>query len=99
MAREMRQMPARFSGPMPKRLQRLPLTAVLGIELVGGLFGWPGLGWLFAGQAAVGIALMLAGPAVAWALLPMLFSPFTNTVLSQWGWPVLLVWPFPTSAT
>ena len=50
-----------------------------------------------AGQAAAGIALMLIGPAVAWALLPMLFSPFTNTVLSQWGWPVLLVW-LPVSA-
>ena len=97
MVLEARQVPARYSGPMPERLKRIPLVAILGIEVAGGLFGWPGLGWLFAGQAIPGVALLLAGPAVAWALLPMLFSPFTDTVLSQWGWPVLLIW-LPVSA-
>jgi heme/copper-type cytochrome/quinol oxidase subunit 1 len=97
MARYVRQMPARISGPMPERLKRIPMVAILGIEFAGGLFGWPGLGWLFAGQAIPAVALLLAGPAVAWALLPMLFSPFTNTLFSQWGWPVLLVW-LPVSA-
>lgn len=92
MSDEMRQVPTRFSGPMPERLKRVPRIAVLGIEFVGGLFGWPGLGWLYAGQALPAVALLLAGPAIAWALLPMLFSPFTDTTLSQWGWPVLLVW-------
>lgn len=97
MADDMRQMPARFSGPMPERLKRVPRAAVLGIEFVGGLFGWPGLGWLFAGQAVPAVALMLIGPAIAWALLPMLFSPFTNTIFSQQGWSVLLIW-LPVSA-
>ncbi|MFN2252821.1 MAG: cbb3-type cytochrome c oxidase subunit I, partial [Candidatus Promineifilaceae bacterium] len=46
-----RQMPARYSGPMPQRLKRIPLVALLAMEFIGGLFGWPGLGWLFAGQA------------------------------------------------
>ncbi len=94
---EMHQMPTRFSGPMPERLKRMPRIGVLGMEFVGGLFGWPGIGWLYAGQALPAVALLLAGPAVSWALLPMLFSPFTDTVLSQWGWPVLLVW-LPVSA-
>lgn len=97
MVDDMRQMPARFSGPMPERLKRLPRTGVLGIELVGGLFGWPGLGWLYAGQAIPAVGLLFVGPAIAWALLPMLFSPFSNSTLSQWGWPTLLVW-LPASA-
>jgi heme/copper-type cytochrome/quinol oxidase subunit 1 len=97
MVRDIQQVPARFSGPMPERLKRIPLIAILGIEFIGGLFGWPGLGWLFAGQAIFGVALMLAGPAVTWALLPMLFSPYADTMLSQWGWPVLLIW-LPVSA-
>jgi heme/copper-type cytochrome/quinol oxidase subunit 1 len=84
--------PARFSGPMPDRIKRIPARYVLGMEAIGGLFGWPGVGWLYAGQALPGIALLMLGPSIAWALMPMLFSPFTNTVLSQWNWHVLLVW-------
>jgi hypothetical protein len=90
-------MPARFSGPMPERLKRLPRTAILGIEFVGGLFGWPGLGWLFAGRAIPAVGLLLIGPVIAWALLPMLFSPYSNSSLSQWGWSTLLAW-LPASA-
>jgi len=86
------QAPAKFSGPMPARLMRIPIGYVLGMELAGGLLGWPGIGWLYAGQAMPAIALLLIGPSVAWAMFPMLFSPFTGTPLSQWGWPVLLVW-------
>ena len=44
-----------------------------------------------------GIGLMLVGPALAWALLPMLFSPYTESFLSPYGWIVLLVW-LPLSA-
>jgi hypothetical protein len=82
---------------MPERLRRIPLIYVIGMELLGGLFGWPGLGWLYSGQAMIAVAMMLIGPAIAWALLPMLFSPFTDTVFSQWGWHTLLVW-LPASA-
>jgi heme/copper-type cytochrome/quinol oxidase subunit 1 len=89
---ELRQAPARFSGPMPDRLKQIPIGYVLGMEFAGGLFGWPGLGWLYAGQAMPAVALLLIGPSIAWALLPALFSPFTNTILSQWNWLVLLVW-------
>jgi len=88
----LRQAPARFSGPLPERVRRIPGGYILAMEAVGGLFGWPGVGWLYAGQVMPGIAMLMIGPAIAWALLPMLFSPFTNTVLSQWNWHVLLVW-------
>lgn len=88
----LRQIPARFTGPMPERLQRIPRGYVVAIELVGGLLGWPGLGWLFSGQALPAVFLLLAGPSVAWALLPALSSPFSDTIFSQMGWPVMLLW-------
>lgn len=97
MAASFRQAPARFAGPMPERLRRVSPSYILALEFAGGLFGWPGIGWLLAGQALPAVGLMMAGPAIAWALLPMLFSPFTNTVFSQWGWHTLLVW-LPASA-
>jgi hypothetical protein len=94
---DIRQTPSRFSGPMPARLKRTPTFHILGMEFVGGLFGWPGVGWLYSGQAMPAIFLLMAGPSIAWALLPMLFSPFTGTVFSRWGWSTLLVW-LPISA-
>lgn len=96
-ADEFRAAPARFSGPMPARLKRIPLTYLAGMEFVSGLFGFPGPGWLFAGQALPAVILMLVGPGIAWALLPILFSPFSNTIFSQWGWQTVLVW-LPLSA-
>jgi hypothetical protein len=97
MIADARQAPARYSGPMPAHIKRLPRLRVLGMEFAGGLFGWPGLGWLYAGQAMPGIGLMLLGPALAWAAMPMLFSPYTATFLSPYGWAVLLIW-LPLSA-
>ena len=94
---ELRQMPTRYSGPMPRRNRRIPRLRLLGVEFVSGLFGFPGLGWLYSGRAVMAIALLLAGPGITWALLPMLFSPYTETVFSQFGWPVLLIW-LPVSA-
>lgn len=98
MLADIRLTPARFSGPMPDRLKHFPTPLILGFEFVGGLFGWPGVGWLVSGQTMPGIFLLLVGPSIAWALLPMLFSPFTDTVFSQWGWLTLLVW-LPASAS
>ncbi|MCA9910823.1 MAG: hypothetical protein KC519_19340, partial [Anaerolineae bacterium] len=94
---DLRQVPKRFSGPMPERLNRIPPLAMIGMEVVGALFGWPGVGWLFAGQTMVAVAMLMIGPAIAWALLPMLFSPFTDTALSQLNWYTLLIW-LPASA-
>ena len=91
-AADLRLIPARFSGPMPSNLNGIKPIYMIAIEAVGALFGWPGVGWLFSGQTMIGIALLLIGPAIAWAVLPMLFSPFTNTMLSQWNWLTLVVW-------
>jgi len=92
-----RQAPARYNGPVPPSLRSMPSGRVLGMEFAGGLFGWPGLGWLYSGQAMPGMALMLIGPSISWALLPILFSPYTESVFSPYGWVVLLVW-LPLSA-
>ncbi len=89
---DFRRIPVRFSGPMPSSLNRINPIYMIVIEVVGSLFGWPGLGWLFAGQTMIGIAFLMIGPAITWALLPMLFSPFSDTMLSQWNWYVLIVW-------
>jgi hypothetical protein len=62
------------------------------MEFFGALFGFPGLGWLYAGQALVGVALLCAGPAVAWALIPFLTSPFADTVFEPYGINVLFAW-------
>lgn len=96
-AADIRQMPARYTGPMPGQARRIPQLRVLGVEFVSGLFGFPGLGWLYSGQALPAVALLLAGPGITWALLPMLFSPYAETAFSQLGWPVLLIW-LPLSA-
>lgn len=89
---DLRAEPARFTGPLPPAVRRRPAWQTVCLELLGGLFGFPGLGWLYPGQAMVGVALLLAGPALAWALWPYLFSPFNDTVFTQWNWLVLLIW-------
>ncbi len=83
---------ATYTGPLPPRVDKMPLGFILLIECVGALFGFPGLGWLYAGQAIVGVFLLCVGPAVAWALIPFLTSPFGDTVFVQYGIRVLYVW-------
>jgi hypothetical protein len=83
---------AGYTGPLPPRVAKMPLAFILVIECMGALFGFPGLGWLYAGQAIVGVALLCLGPAVAWALIPLLTSPFADTVFKPYGINVLFVW-------
>lgn len=83
---------ATYSGPLPPRVQKIPLAFILAMEFFGALFGFPGLGWLFAGQAIVGVTLLCLGPAVAWALIPLLTSPFADTVFEPYGINVLFAW-------
>lgn len=91
-AEEWRSTPRRINGPMPERLKRVPARYIVGVELMLGLFGFPGAGWLFAGQALPGVALLIIGPGIAWAALPALFSPVADTAFSKWGWQVALFW-------
>jgi hypothetical protein len=83
---------AAYSGPLPPRVQKIPLPFILAMEFFAALFGFPGLGWLYAGQALVGIAMLCIGPAVAWALIPLLTSPFADTIFEPYGVTVLFVW-------
>lgn len=81
-----------YNGPLPARVEKMPLGFILLIEFFAAMFGFPGLGWLFAGQAIVGIFLMCAGPAVAWALIPLLISPFSDSVFLPLGINLLFIW-------
>jgi hypothetical protein len=57
--------------------------------------GFPGVGWLFAGFPFTASILLMAGPALAWAIIPVAFSPYGQGPLRPEGWKVELVWlPF-----
>jgi len=89
--------PARYTGKIPNRVRRRSPAALAGYELPLGVLGFPGVGWLFAGFPFTASVLLLAGPAFAWAILPMAFSPFGDGPLRGIGWKVELAW-LPASA-
>ena len=62
-----------------------------------GVLGFPGVGWLFAGFPLQASVLLCAGPAFAWAVLPIAFSPFGEGPLRTVGWKIELVY-LPVSA-
>ena len=62
-----------------------------------GLLGFPGVGWLFAGFPIAALVLLIVGPALAWAVIPLAFSPFGQGPLRHVGWKVEFVW-LPVSA-
>jgi hypothetical protein len=84
--------PAIYTGKIPKRVQRRSPAALAGYELPLGLMGFPGVGWLFAGFPFTASVLLLAGPMLAWAVIPVAFSPFGQGPLRELGWKVELVW-------
>ncbi len=45
-------------------------------EVVGAIFGFPGIGWIMSGRSLVGVPLVSVGPVFAWAAVPMLTSPY-----------------------
>jgi hypothetical protein len=62
-----------------------------------GVLGFPGVGWLFAGFPVTALLLLTIGPAMAWAVIPLGFSPFGQGPLRGVGWRVEFVW-LPLSA-
>jgi hypothetical protein len=88
----LRRAPAAYAGRIPNRVRRRRPTAVAAYEVPMGLLGFPGVGWLFAGYPLAGTALLLVGPAIAWAAVPLAFTPFSNGPLVQVGWQAELVW-------
>ena len=85
--------PEVFTGRIPRRVRgRSPAALAAGYELPMALLGFPGVGWLFAGFSFTASVLLLAGPALTWAVIPIAFSPYGQGPLSTLGWKVELVW-------
>ena len=89
--------PQVFTGKIPKRVVRRSPAALAGYELPLGLMGFPGVGWLFAGFPLTASILLMVGPALTWAIIPVAFSPYGRGPLRGFGWGVELVW-LPTMA-
>jgi hypothetical protein len=85
-------LPAAFTGRIPMRVRRKRPIAVAAYELPMGVLGFPGLGWLFGGFPVTGSLLLMAGPAVTWAVIPMAFTPYYTGPLHTVGWKAELVW-------
>src|SRR5213076_2540351 len=90
-------LPRLYTGKIPKRVLRRRPAALAGYELPLGLMGFPGVGWLFAGFPFTASILLMAGPAVAWAIIPVAFTPYGQGPLRPEGWKVELAW-LPVSA-
>ena len=84
--------PRIYTGKIPKRVARRSPAALAGYELPMGLMGFPGVGWLFAGFPFTASILLLVGPAITWAVIPVAFSPYGRGPLRGLGWGVELVW-------
>ena len=74
-ARRLAARAAVYTGRIPTRVRRRSPAALAAYELPMGLLGFPGVGWLFAGFPFTASALLLAGPAIAWAVIPLAFTP------------------------
>jgi cbb3-type cytochrome oxidase subunit 1 len=93
----LRAAPAAYTGKIPRRVRRLRPAVLAAYELPMGLLGFPGVGWLFAGFPIAALCILIAGPALAWAVIPLAFSPFGQGPLRHVGWRVEFVW-LPLSA-
>ncbi|HEY7018021.1 MAG TPA: hypothetical protein VH297_06090 [Gaiellaceae bacterium] len=84
--------PKVYSGTIPMRVRRRSPAALAAYELPLGLMGFPGVGWLFAGFPLTASILLMAGPALSWAVIPVAFTPYGNGPLKTVGWEVELAW-------
>jgi hypothetical protein len=84
--------PTVYAGRIPRRVRRRSPAALAGYELPMALLGFPGIGWLFAGFPFVAAILLLAGPVLAWAVIPSAFSPYGTGPLRGVGWKFEFVW-------
>jgi hypothetical protein len=84
--------PAAYTGRVPRRVVRRSPAAAVAYELPMSLLGFPGLGWLFAGFPFAASILLLAGPALTWAVVPAAFSPYGQGPLRGVGWKIELAW-------
>src|SRR5438034_3601728 len=84
--------PRVYSGKIPRRVARRSPAVLAGYELPLGLMGFPGVGWLFAGFPFTASILLMVGPALTWAIIPVAFSPYGRGPLRGVGWGVELGW-------
>jgi hypothetical protein len=89
--------PQAFAGTIPMRVRRRSPAALAAYELPLGLMGFPGVGWLFAGFPLTASILLMVGPAITWAAIPVAFSPYGDGPLREIGWRAELAW-LPTMA-
>ena len=90
-------MPQVYTGRIPAHVRRRSPASLAAYELPMGLLGFPGIGWLFAGFPFQATVLLCAGPAIAWAVLPIAFTPYGDGPLRSVGWKIELVY-LPVSA-
>jgi hypothetical protein len=84
---------ASHNGEPAAWLPRVPPRYLLGAEATGAIVGFPGLGWILGGVPLIGLPMVLGGPPVAWALLPLLSSPFGSSPLGWLGlWQSVLIY-------
>jgi hypothetical protein len=81
-----------FAGRIPARARRLGPAKLAAYELPMGLLGFPGIGWLFAGFPLQASILLCGGPALAWAVLPIAFTPYGHGPLRGIGWKIELAY-------
>jgi hypothetical protein len=84
--------PQAYAGKIPMRVRRRSPAALAAYELPLGLMGFPGVGWLFAGFPLTASILLMVGPAITWAAIPVAFSPYGDGPLREIGWRVELAW-------
>jgi hypothetical protein len=89
--------PEVFAGRIPARARRLSPAKLAAYELPMGVLGFPGVGWLFAGFPLQASILLCGGPALAWAVLPIAFTPYGHGPLRSIGWKIELAY-LPISA-
>ena len=89
--------PGAYAGRIPARVRRRRPIALAGYEMPMALLGFPGVGWLFAGFPLTASVLLMAGPSLAWAVIPTAFSPYGEGPLRGVGWKFELFW-LPASA-
>ncbi len=84
---------AAYNGEPPGWRKRIPVRYLLAAEAAGAFVGWPGLGWTLSGMPFIGLPLLLGGPPIAWAVLPLLSSPFGDPPLHWLGlWQTVLLY-------
>ena len=81
-----------YDGPRPSPRHRTPASLLLGIETLFALSGFPGFGWLMSGRGLVGLSIAMVGPAMAWAVMPTLISPYGETPLAGAGIPAIIAY-------